>query len=246
MAFGRTAALVLAALAISTPASAQVIHSLQVSFGGFFPRGLDSRPTDDVLVRNYFGESVPAFPSRTDALAFEVSDFRSGQVHGEWSVAFGPRVEFSAGLGFYSRNVPTVYFDFVDQDDREIEQRLRLRVVPITGIVRFLPFGREGDVQPYVGAGIAALNYRYSEIGDFLDPLTLDVFNDRFVTTGTVPGALLLGGVRFPLGGDIYGLVVEGRYQYGRGETGGIEQGFLAEKIDLSGGQFNVGLIVRF
>jgi hypothetical protein len=106
--------------------------------------------------------------------------------------------------------------------------------------------GRASDVQPYLGVGIAALNFRYSEAGSFVDPDTLDIFNDRFVAKGTVPAGILLGGVRVPLGGDVYGFFMEGRYQFGTGETGGFGNGFLDEKIDLSGGQFNVGMIVRF
>jgi hypothetical protein len=112
--------------------------------------------------------------------------------------------------------------------------------------VRFLPFGRPGDVQPYVGAGVGAVFYRYSEFGSFVDTDTLELFNDRFTTTGTAPAGVILGGVRFPLGGDIYALNLEGKYLYAVGNTGGLDKGFLDDKIDLSGGMFNIGFQVRF
>ncbi len=131
-----------------------------------------------------------------------------------------------------------MYLDVVDENDFEIFQELKLRVVPLTGLVRFMPFGGPGDVQPYVGAGISALRFRYSEIGDFVDPRTLDIFPGTFVDTGTAFGGLLLGGVRIPLGGDIYGMGLEGRYQWGVGDLPDGE--FVADKIDLAGGQFNV------
>ena len=234
----------LAFVLVSTAASAQAVHSVQIGAGGVFPRGLDSRATGDVLVRNYFGEPMPGDPSVTDALAFRISDFKTGQIFGEWNVALGRHIELGAGVGFYKRTVPTVYLDVIDDNGFEIQQELKLRVVPLTALVRFLPFGGPGDVQPYVGAGISALSFRYSEFGDFVDPATLDIFPGKFVETGTAFGGLLLGGVRIPLGGDIYGLGLEGRYQWGVGDLPDGE--FVADKIDLGGGQFNVTFLVRF
>ena len=238
--------LVLALLLAATPASAQVVQSVQFGAGFVLPRGFDARDDDDVLIRNAIGEALPGLPSLTDALAFEINDFRTGQLFGEWDVAFGDHVEVGLGLGFYRKAVPTVYLDLVDENGFEIEQELKLRVVPITGLVRFLPFGRAGDVQPYVGAGLSALNYNYSEIGDFVDGETLDVFEDRFIASGTTLGGLLLGGVRFPIGGDIYGFNIEGRYQFGTGDTGGVDEGFLADKVDLGAGQLKFTFLIRF
>ena len=237
---------VVAALFISAPASAQVVHSVNFGGGLFSPRGLDGRVDGDVLVRNYFGEELSGARGLSAALAFEIKDFRSGSLFGEWNVGFGDHVEVGAGVGFYGRSVPTVYLDLVDERDREIEQTLRLRVVPITAVVRFLPFGDAGTVQPYVGAGIGLLNYRYSEVGRFVDSETLDIFEDRFTARGVAPGAVFLGGLRLPLGGDVYGMSLEGRYLVGSGDTGGFDEGFLDEKIDLSGFLFNVGFHVRF
>ena len=90
------------------------------------------------------------------------------------------------------------------------------------------------------------VNFRYSEVGDFVDPVTQDIFNDRFTTSGAAPGAVLLGGLRVPVGGDIYGLGIEGRYQFATGDTGGSAKGFLADKIDLGGWTTNFTVHVRF
>lgn len=230
----------------ASPASAQVVQSLHFGGGFFGPKGFDSRAEGDVLVRDAFGEFLPGFPSLSDALAFEMRDFRGGQVFAEWTATVGERVEIGAGVSLYQRSVPTVYYDLVDEFGDEIDQTLRLRVAPITAVVRFLPFGRAGDVQPYVGAGVGLFSFRYSETGRFVDPETLDIYEDRFTTTGTVPGAVVLGGLRVPLGGDVFGLTLEGRYHIATGKTGGIDNGFLDEKIDLGGGQFNIGFLVRF
>lgn len=235
---------VVSVLLTATAASAQTVQSVQVGGGFVFPRGLEGRASGDVLVRNFFGEPMPADPLLSDALAFEIGDFRTGQIFGEWNIAFSRHVEFGAGLGFYRRTVNTVYLDVVDQDGFEIQQELGLRIIPVMGLVRFLPFGRPGDVQPYVGAGLGTLLYRYSEVGDFVDPENLDIFPAKYSATGAAFGGMLLGGVRFPVGGDIYGLGIEGRYQWGVGDLPSDQ--FVADKIDLSGGQLNFTFLVRF
>jgi outer membrane protein W len=224
-------------LACAAPASAQVVQSLQIGVGGVYPRGFDARTSGDVLVADL---------TDANALDFRVSDFRTVHVFGEWNISFGEHVEAGVGVGVYSKRVPSVYRDLVNADGTEIEQDLRLRVVPITGLVRFLPFGRAGTVQPYVGAGVSVLAFRYSESGQFVDPTDFSIFSDAFTATGSPVGGVLLGGVRFPIRGDIYGLGVEGRYQFGSGNTGGAANGFLGDKIDLSGGQLNFTFLVRF
>ena len=64
--------------------------------------------------------------------------------------------------------MPSVYRDFVNTNGAEIAQDLKLRIVPFTATVRFLPIGR-GGVEPYVGGGLGVFNWRYSETGEFVD-----------------------------------------------------------------------------
>jgi hypothetical protein len=233
----RSGGILLATLLIAAPAAAQVVHSVHFGGGVFLPRGFDTRVDGDTLVANLVNE---------EPLLYEISDFRGGQVFGEWNVTFGQRVEEGAGVGYYGRTVPSVYRSLVNEDGFEIEQDLRLRIVPLTGIVRFLPFGEPHQVQPYVGAGVAILNWRYSEAGEFVDTSDFSIFGARFTETGSDVGGIVLGGVRIPIDGDIYGLTLEYRYQFGSGNTGGLDAGFLGDKIDLSGGMFNIGFLIRF
>jgi hypothetical protein len=230
--------------AAAAPASAQIVQSLHVSFGVFGPRGFDSRTNGDVLVANLTRGEVA--PGLTDAYLFEISDFKGANILGEWQVGFGNHIEVAAGVGYYANTVPSIYRDLINDDGREIFQELRLRIVPISGVVRFLPFGNASTVQPYAGAGISALNWQYSEIGEFVDPVTLEVFPARYQASSTDFGALFLLGARFPIKGDIYGVTAEYRYQFGEGDLGGPESGFLGPKIDLSGWSLNVGFLVRF
>lgn len=242
----RAAGLMLMGLLAAAPASAQVVQSIQFGGGLFAPKGFDSRADGDVIRRDFDGRPLNGSPSLTDALVFDMSDFRTGHLFGEWNVGVGKHLEFGAGIGFSQRAVPSVYLDVVDESGRDIDQTLKLQIVPMTAVVRFLPFGGPGDVQPYVGAGVGAVRYRYSEFGRFVDSDTLDIFNDRFTATGTAPAAVFLGGVKLPIGGDIYSLNLEGRYLHAVGNTGGLDKGFLDDKVDLSGGMFNVSFQVRF
>jgi len=227
------------ALAAAAPTSAQVVQSFHVGFGGFVPRGFDNRAAGDVLVENL---------TTTQPLAFNINEFRGPTIFGEWTVSFNPKIELSAGVSYLNQSVPSVYRDLVngERGGAEIEQTLKLRMTPITGLVRFLPFGRPGHVQPYAGAGIVAANFSYTETGEFVDTTDFTIFHDTYRANGTAFGPVLAFGVRVPIKGDIYGLNFEYRYQWAVGDTGGNANGFLSDKIDLSGGHFNFGFQMRF
>jgi hypothetical protein len=247
-------ALLLVLLGLPSVADAQVVQSVQFGGGWFMPKGLDSRAVGDVLVANLSQGDV--LPDVSGSLDFAIKDFRMWTAFGEWNIAFGDRIEASAGVGYYIRTVPSRYRDLVNSDrgGADIEQDLRLRTIPITGLVRLLPFGKAGSVQPYVGGGIAAVNFRYTETGEFVDPTDLTIFcagtpgceNPRYLATGTAVGPVILGGVRLPVNGDIYAFTIEGRYQMVQGKTGGAVAGFLGDKIDLGGGTINFGVLIRF
>ena len=59
------------------------------------------------------------------------------------------------------------------------------------------------------------------------------MFRDRFVAEGNDVGAVYLGGVRVIVGSS-FAVGLEVRYQDVQGVVG-IDQGFLDERIDLSG-----------
>lgn len=230
----RTTFLLLFMTVIAVPASAQVVQALHIGGGGFLPRAYDGRIPGDVLVEDL------------NSLAFKIKDLNSGQLFGEWLLEYGNHIELGASVGYYRGSAPTVYRDLTHPNGSEIEQQLRLRIVPFTAMVRFLPVGRPSGVQPYVGIGLSALRYRYAESGEFVDYSDYSTFQTRYIATGTGVGPVWAAGIRFPLNGDIWALTTEWRYQMGSGKTGGLANGFLNEKIDLGGSNVNVGLLVRF
>ncbi len=208
-------------------------QAIGFTLGGFFLRGLDSRDERDTILAD------------RDSLAFELKDFNGLSVGGEWLVGLGDYLEAGLGAGYYQRTVPTVYSGFQNSNGSEIEQDLKLRIVPLTATVRFLPIGR-GGVEPYVGVGIGAFKWRYSEIGQFVDFSDNDsIFPGRFIATGTAVGPVVLGGIRAPVG-DALAVGGELRWQKATGDTGGIDSGFLGDKIDLGGWHALLTVHLRF
>lgn len=207
-------------------------QAVGVTFGGFFPKGEDGRVDGDVLVADL------------DSLAFEIGDFKGGTFSGEWLVGLGDFLEAGVGAGFYQRTVPSVYRGSVNANGSEIEQDLKLRVIPLTATVRFLPAGR-GSVEPYVGAGFGAFRWKYSEIGEFVDFKDSSIFRDRYLADGTAYGPVVVGGIRFPFG-DMMDVGGEVRYQRAEGDTKPETSRLLGDKIDLGGWNAAVTLHVRF
>jgi len=227
------AAMLVSILIAAPNASAQ--QSVNFYIGGFTPRTLDARPDNDVLVQN------GAFLSTLNrARGIDIGAFNRVTVGGEWLFAFSRHLEGGLGLGFYQRAVETVYTDFVNIDGSEIEQTLKLRIIPFTATVRLLPFGRDLPVEPYVGAGVGVNRWRYSETGQFIDSQS-DVFNGNFVGSGAATGPVVLGGVRVPAGA--VGAAFEIRYQSAEGDLP-TDQGFAGSKIDLGG--FNYLFVMNF
>ena len=216
---------------VLTPAPSYAQQSLNIQLGGFVPRGEDGRTDGDVLVNNL------------DFLVFRINDFTSGSLNGEWEFPLSDRVDASLGLGFTTRTVPSVYADFVEDDRTEIEQDLKLRVVPFTAAVRFLPLGHGSPVQPYLGAGVGVFSWRYSEAGEFVDYADGSVFRDRFVGSGATAGPVIFGGLS--VGSGPWAIGGEIRYQSAQGELPN-DQGFSGTKIDLGGVTYSATFRIRF
>jgi hypothetical protein len=215
---------------IATPA-ASAQQSINLFVGGFVPRGIDGRPDDDVLVNN------------RDFLIFDIKDFNGPTFGGEWLVGLGNNIEAGLGVGFYTRTAPAIYLNQTFQNGDEIEQDLKLRTIPFTATIRFLPLGRHAAIQPYIGGGVAVTRYRYSESGQFVDFSDKSIFTDTFVGSGTATGGVVLGGVRVPVGAfDVGGEI---RYQASKGDLPASES-FAGSKIDLGGMNYLFTVNIRF
>ena len=214
---------------VRTPA-ASAQQQLTLSIGGFSPRAEDARANNDVLVKNL------------DFLAFNISDFSGPVVGGEWITSIGNSFDAGLGVGFYQRTVPTVYTAFTNANGTEIEQDLKLRVIPFSATIRFLPMGHHSGIEPYIGGGVGVFNYRYSESGQFL-ATDRSIFRGTFVGSGTATGPVILGGVRVPVGS--WGVGGELRYQSATGNLP-ADQDFAGSQIDLGGITYTFTINIRF
>lgn len=221
----------------AAPASAQQLLNLQI--GGFVPTGsqtaggtvINDRANGDVLAAN-----IPF-------LDFQMTDFNGPTINGEWLFGVGDNVEAGLGIGFYARTVPAVYADLVNSNGTEIEQDLKLRVVPFTATVRWLPIGRRAGFVPYVGAGVGVFSWRYQETGQFVDFTDNSIFSGTFTGSGSTVGPVVLGGVRVPISN--WGIGGEIRYQHAKGDLP-ADQGFAGTTIDLGGFNYVFSINFRF
>jgi opacity protein-like surface antigen len=201
--------------------------------GYFFLKGIESRVEGDVLVNDLLN---------FHPLYFEIEDFNQVVFGGEYLFSLGRQFEAGVGLAYSQRTVHSVYADLTHPNDAEIRQDLKLKQVPITFTGRFLILPRGSVVEPYIGGGLVAIRYRYSEVGDFVDP-DLTVFPARYVKDGVAVGPTIFGGLRAPVSNWTVGF--EGRWQKAEGTDLPLDQ-FLGDKIDLGGWTANFTFGVRF
>jgi len=214
-----------------SPTGAAAQQTLNFTVGGFVPRGFDARVEGDTLVENL--SSVPS-------LLFDLDDFHGATIGAEWLAPIGEYFELGAGLGFYRRTVSSIYEDLVDDNGTEIDQDLRLRIIPLTATIRVLPLGQANSVQPYFGAGAGVFNWRYSESGEFVDNDGF-IFRDSFVADGNEPGVVGFGGLRFAS----RSFSVGGEIRYSAAEAD-LPDEFVGTAIDLGGWTYQFTAGFRF
>lgn len=234
---------------IATP-SASAQQSFNLFLGGFTPAPFDARDHNDVLLAN-----SQFLTTLNRANSIDISQFDYWTFGGEWLFALGDHFDGSLGLGYYQKTVPTVdIYNINGTTGTEIVADLKLRIVPFSATVRFLPIGHHA-MEPYIGGGVNVYYWRYSETGQFVDysnqpfgpcPAVAgcDLITGSFVGSGGAVGPVFLGGVRVPLGPLQPGFEI--RYQGGAVGDLPASQGFAGSKIDLSGMNYLFTLNLRF
>lgn len=233
-----TGMVLLGLVAAAAPAQAQD-QGFSVSLGYFAPRGESSRVSGDVLNADRCIDTT----FLCEPLLFDVGDFGGATISGEYLIGIGKYVEAGFGAGFQQRTVASVYEFVTRPDDTEIEQDLKLRIVPLTATLKFVPTGRDAGFQPYVGAGIAALRWSYSETGEFVDAVTADIFRDSFTAEGTTVAPIIFGGLRAPIGAST---MLGGEVRYQKADVALPVEEFLGDRLDLGGLTFQANLTWRF
>jgi hypothetical protein len=212
-------------------------QSVNFYVGGFTPRAIDARPDDDILVANGLFLST-----LNKARGIDIGEFNNVTIGGEWLFGIVRNLEGGLGIGFYQRSVPTLYTDLVNTNGTDIEQTLKLRIVPFTATLRYLPMGSDQLFQPYIGAGVGVYRWRYSETGQFVD-FQNNVFTGNFVGDGAAAGPAVVGGLRFMVEPVTAGFEI--RYQAAEGELP-FEEGFAGDTVDLGGFNYLFTMGFRF
>jgi opacity protein-like surface antigen len=213
--------------------SSQPKQTVNFTIGYFALKGLESRVNDDVLLN----ELQSAQP-----LLFEVKDFNSAIFAGEYLVGLGSNFEAGVGLGYSQRTVDSVYAHLTHADNSEIQQELKLKQIPVSFTGRFLILPRGSAVEPYIGGGLVAIRYKYSEAGEFVAD-NRDIFPARYVADGTAYGPTVLAGLRAPVGNWAVG----GEVRWQKAEASKLlDDGFIGDKFDLGGWTANFTFGVRF
>ncbi len=234
---GLSAAALIVGLIATPEASAQRVstrpsaeQSVNFFIGGFNPRSLDARGTNDVLFQN------------GDFLTFDFKEFNGPTIGAGWTVGLGDMFDAGIDVGFYQRTAPAVYTFFTNKNDTEIEQDLKLRIVPVTATIRFLPLGHHGPARPYIGAGVGIFSWRYSESGQFLADDN-SIFRSTFEAKGTKAGPVVLGGILLPIGAG--GIGGEIRYQAAKADLPSSDWP-AGTKLDLGGLNYLFMINIRF
>jgi len=207
-------------------------NTANFTIGYFGLKGLESRANDDVLV----GDLLSAQP-----LLFEVKDLNSTIVSGEYLFAVNRSIEVGVGLGFAQKTVPSVYANLTHKNGDEIVQDVKLRQIPVSFTARFLILPLGSAVEPYIGGGLTAIRYQYSEVGEFVDGE--DIFSAAYKADGVATGPVIVAGARAPIANWTVG--GEMRWQKAKA-TGLAAEGFLGDTLDLGGWHANFTVGVRF
>ena len=197
--------------------------------------------------------SSDVFQQATKNLTLSRGDFNAPALGAELQFPVTPQFELSVGVSYATSNKKSEFRDWVDNNNRPIEQFTGLQRVPVTASVKYYlsapgrSVGRlawiPAKFAPFIGVGGGTMWYRYTQNGDFIDFATKNVFSDTFKSTGWAGSAHLLAGFDYSLS-PRYALTTEARYTRASNDMGSDFSGF--NRIDLSGVATTVGVRIRF
>jgi len=213
-------------------------------------------PSGAVAIRGGFdlaraGSDVFTFV--TDELTVAKRDFSSASLAVDIAFTVTPRMQGVFTMGTTQSTIPSEFRNFIDNNDRPIQQTTMFHRVPLTGSLKTYlsdPGRTVGHFAwiparyaPYVGGGGGVMWYRLHQEGDFIDFNTFKVFPDQFDSDGWAPTVHAFGGVDVSLS-PRFAVTAEGRYQWARGPLSRDFSGF--DRIDLSGFAVTSGITIRY
>jgi len=188
----------------------------------------------------------------TDQLTIDRSDFSSPTFGTSLGIRLSGRNELMFDVSYAGMKHSSEFRDWVDQNDQPIEQTTSLRRIPITvGLRHYLTapgraIGQFAWIPArrslYIGAGAGTMEYKYHQVGDFVDFATLNVFHDEFVSQGWTAVAHAAAGLDLAMGSFTM-VNIEARYMWATAPMGADFKDF--DHMDLSGLSVTGGLTFR-
>jgi hypothetical protein len=229
---GRSSLLFFVLACLSAPGRAlSADGALAFKLGSFFPGG-----------------ESELWTVNTETFDFDVGDFNYLMGGVELDLELTNHLDIAIGFDGYSRRVDSTYRDFVRDDGTEIFQSFKLKVLPITGGLRFLPVGKFRRLIPHVALGAGLYYFDYQEQGDFINSASLQIFPGAFSDRGLVPGIQAGAGAEYLFSEGID--PGEGWYLFGQFRrhwvSAELAGDFTEEDLDLGGSEIAFGLSLRF
>jgi outer membrane protein W len=241
---------------IAAPVAALLIAPVAVSAQAGGPGFLFQKPHVQLELRTGYsiaraGSDIYSFV--TDSLTLNRSDFNAFMIGGQLAFRLTDRWSGALDLAYAGGSRPSQERYWLDNNNLPIQQTTTFSRVPLTLRVKYYLLSRGQSISrfawipagwaPYVGVGAGVMWYTFKQSGDFVDAQTLNVFSDRFRSSGSAPTVDAFAGVDVSLNRTLV-LTGEARYDWARATMGQDFVGF--NKIDLSGLQASLGLAVRF
>lgn len=189
----------------------------------------------------------------TSQLTIDKGDFNTFGVDADVAIPLTTRFDARAGFELNRSETASEYRDLVDDQFLPIEQRTFLRVIHISGGLRYSLLSRGDEVSrlawvprrvvPYVGAGAGAIYYHFRQTGDFVDFADFSVFPETFRSRGWTPAAHAFAGVDVQVHRGLYA-TFEGRFTRAAATLSSDFVDFDA--LDLSGFRLSGGVNVLF
>lgn len=201
---------------------------------------------------NLASANSDVFAFVTDQLTLDRSDFNAPAVGTNIAIRLSGANDIVLDVGYSTVSRGSEFRHWVDQNDQPIEQTTSLRRIPITLGLRHYVTSRGRSVGQfawiparrslYVGLGAGMMEYKFHQVGDFIDFTTLNVFHDEFTSQDWTAVAQANAGLDLALG-DFVLLNTEARYSWAKAPMSSDYVGF--NRIDLSGVSVTAGFSFR-
>jgi len=201
---------------------------------------------------NLASANSDVFAFVTDQLTLDRSDFNAPAVGTNIAIRLSGANDIVLDVGYSTVSRGSEFRHWVDQNDQPIEQTTSLRRIPITLGFRHYVTSRGRSVGQfawiparrslYVGLGAGIMEYKFHQVGDFIDFTTLNVFHDEFTSQDWTAVAQANAGLDLALG-DFVLLNTEARYSWAKAPMSSDYVGF--NRIDLSGVSVTAGFSFR-